>query len=118
MVFRTEEGVWMEREWESVSRVIAIEAMTALGLDPHDFRVRDKVIMAISTTVDRCMDEAAACPFVHARCGACGIAISEDGHCGCPDIAHPVGRVQRDQVSRLRALCEQHGIDTTKLYGE
>ncbi len=55
-VQKTKEGVWMASEWESVARAIAVEAITAMDLDPDDFRLRDKVIVAIANTVDESLD--------------------------------------------------------------
>lgn len=53
--------VWMTDigdESVSVSRLVAVDAMRALGLDPNDFRTRDKIIMAISGTINAAMDTA------------------------------------------------------------
>jgi hypothetical protein len=35
----------------SAERAIVVDAMTALGLDPNDWRTRDKLIVAISPRV-------------------------------------------------------------------
>lgn len=36
----------------SAARMIVEEALHAAGLNPHDFRLRDKVILSISGTID------------------------------------------------------------------
>ena len=41
---------------ESVSRMVAIDAMIALGLDPADFRTRDKLILAINPRINGTLD--------------------------------------------------------------
>lgn len=60
MIKRSIEGVWMATDDESVSRQVAIEAMNALSLDCADWRVRDRVIMAIRGRVNGCLDDAFA----------------------------------------------------------
>ena len=62
MITKSDTGVWMwdERQFESVARVIAIDCMVVLGMDPSDFRTRDKVIVAISPRVQQALNEAAA----------------------------------------------------------
>lgn len=40
----------------SVARAIAIDAMQAMGLDPAEWRLRDRVIVAISERVNRTLD--------------------------------------------------------------
>ena len=50
----------MTSQCDSVSRMIAIKAMISLGLDPSDFKVRDKLIMGICETVNDVLDQAAA----------------------------------------------------------
>ena len=51
-------GVWMSvaSPYESVSRLIAIDAMKALDLDPNDFRTRDKIINGINNRVNGTLD--------------------------------------------------------------
>lgn len=58
---RTPEGVWMHNSarTESMARVVAIDAMRALGMDPSDFRVRDKIIVAIGPRIDSAFDAVA-----------------------------------------------------------
>lgn len=55
---RSDVGVWMSDadRCESVARMIAIDAMCAIGLDPHDFKLRDKIISGIVTRVDGTLD--------------------------------------------------------------
>ena len=55
---RSSVGVWMAPDGAcvSVARMIAIEAMQAMGLDPTEWRLRDKIIMAISDRVNGTMD--------------------------------------------------------------
>lgn len=62
MVVRSDVGVWMhdESRCESVSRMVAVDCMMALGLDHiNDFRTRDKIITAISDRINRALDEVA-----------------------------------------------------------
>jgi len=58
MITRSECGIWMDNaeRFESVSRMIAIDCMLGLGLDPSDFRTRDRIISSISGRVDRTLD--------------------------------------------------------------
>ena len=53
-------GVWMDKaSGNSASRIIATIAMDAMGMDSwNDFRVRDKIIMAISKRVDAMLSDA------------------------------------------------------------
>jgi hypothetical protein len=53
-------GVWMMsgKPCQSCAREIAESAMTALLLDPSDFRLRDKIIVAIAPKVEAMMDAA------------------------------------------------------------
>ncbi len=52
-----------------------------------------------------------ACRLIHCRCGACGVAIHEDGGCGCEDnrrhgiAVHQADRITKmtDTVGRLQA---------------
>lgn len=55
---RSSVGVWMFDEYrcESVARMVAIDTMIALGLDPHDFRTRDKIITGISERINGTLD--------------------------------------------------------------
>lgn len=56
---RSSVGVWMDGDSsKSISRVIAIDCMLALGLDPDDWRTRDKIIMGICRGVDEVLDQA------------------------------------------------------------
>ncbi len=61
-VSRHESGVWAsdENPAESASRLVAIDAMVALGLDPNDFRTRDKIITGISDRINGMLDDAVA----------------------------------------------------------
>ena len=61
-VTRHETGVWTSRgnPVESASRLVAIDAMVAMGLDSGDFRKRDKIISAICERVDGMLDHAAS----------------------------------------------------------
>lgn len=57
---QTDEGVWMDRiSGLSVARLIAGEAMVALGFQPQDWRKRDTVIMAIFARVNGTLDAVA-----------------------------------------------------------
>jgi len=62
MITKSNTGVWMhdEKRCESVSRMVAIDVMITLGLDPADFRTRDKIINGIHDRINRSLDEAAA----------------------------------------------------------
>lgn len=55
---RSDVGVWMhsEERTESVARMVAIDAMVALGLNPNDFKTRDKIIGAISDRINATLD--------------------------------------------------------------
>ena len=59
MTTRSSCGVWMhdESRCESVARMVAIDCMVSLGLDPNDFRTRDKIIVAISGRINQVLDE-------------------------------------------------------------
>ena len=52
--------VWMldSESCCSAERAIAVDAMLALGLDPNDWRLRDKLIQAISPRVTGMLDYA------------------------------------------------------------
>lgn len=58
VVTKTDCGVWMYDDGSgiSVSRRVAMDVMRTLGLDPNDFRTRDKIITGISNTVDDVLD--------------------------------------------------------------
>jgi len=58
---RSDVGVWMadEERCESVARMVAIDAMIALGLDPREFKTRDRVITAISDRINGTLDTVA-----------------------------------------------------------
>lgn len=51
-----------------------------------------------------------SCPLVHCRCGACGVAIHDDGGCGCKDnrrhgiVVHEADRITKfiAEVARYR----------------
>lgn len=64
LVSRSAEGVWMSDD-ESVSRKVAIDAMVAMGLNPDDFWIRDRLIMAISDRIDGSLD--AVCETLRGR---------------------------------------------------
>ena len=50
-------GIWMSSyRGMSVSRMIAVDVMRALGLDPSDFRTRDKIINGINDRVNGTLD--------------------------------------------------------------
>jgi hypothetical protein len=55
---RSSVGVWMTKDdaCVSVARMIAIDAMQAMGFDPAEWRLRDRVIEAISERVNRTLD--------------------------------------------------------------
>lgn len=55
---RTEGGVWMHSidRTESVARMVAIDAMIALKMDPNDWRVRDEIISWISPRINATLD--------------------------------------------------------------
>lgn len=57
---RTDGGVWMHdaERTESVARMVAIDALRALGMDVNDFRIRDKVITGISARINSTLDAA------------------------------------------------------------
>lgn len=59
-LIRDETGVWMMagEMWTSAARHIVCRVMTSLGLDQHDYRQRDKGIMAIADTLNAMLDEA------------------------------------------------------------
>ena len=54
----TDSGIWMSdaKRWCSVSRMIAVDVMMAMNLDPNDFRVRDKIINGINDRVNGTLD--------------------------------------------------------------
>ncbi len=55
---RSDSGVWMDGvSANSISRIIAIDCMLALGLDPDNWEIRDKIIMGICRGVDGVLDE-------------------------------------------------------------
>lgn len=58
---RSDVGVWMSdpARCESVARMVAIDAMIALGLDQNDFRTRDKIIGGISDRVNGTLNSVA-----------------------------------------------------------
>lgn len=58
VVRRTDVGVWLLPDGKSVERTIAERAMQSLGLDPNDFKQRDRVVLAISATVTSALDAA------------------------------------------------------------
>ena len=55
---KSDVGVWMSNDYlcESVSRMVAIDAMIALDLDPNDFRIRDRIIKGICKRIDGTLD--------------------------------------------------------------
>ena len=53
-----ENDVWMVAPYESAARHIATKAMISLGLDPDDFRTRDKIITGISAEVTNMLNQA------------------------------------------------------------
>ena len=55
--FKTPEGVWMVSPTESVARSFVIAAMRAHGMNEHDFRLRDKLVMAVAPILERDLDE-------------------------------------------------------------
>jgi hypothetical protein len=48
----------MTRDGKSVARAVAEVAMQSVGLDPSDFRQRDRIIIAISGMVNAALDAA------------------------------------------------------------
>jgi len=52
-----ETGVWLSANGLSVARNVAEQAMLAAGIDPSDFRLRDKVVLAIDGTIRESLDE-------------------------------------------------------------
>lgn len=58
---RSPEGEWMANggRCEPIARLVAIDAMLALGLDPSDFRTRYKLIDAISDRINGTLDSVA-----------------------------------------------------------
>lgn len=67
-------GVWMmdNARFESAARHLAIRAMVAMDLDPNDFRLRDKVIMATADTLNRMLDDAQSSGRVASHRIECG----------------------------------------------
>ena len=59
-VHKSESGVWMAScsEYTSAARLVAEEAMRALGIDVSDFRKRDAVINAICGPVEGMLEYA------------------------------------------------------------
>ena len=57
-VRRSPEGVWLTDggRYESVARAVAVDAMRALGLDPNDYRTRDKIIAGIHVRLEGSLD--------------------------------------------------------------
>ena len=56
---RSDTGVWLsveDRVQISVARQLAVDMMVSLGMDPEDFKTRDKIIMAISPRVEGVLD--------------------------------------------------------------
>ena len=89
---RSDVGVWMynEERTESVSRMVAIDAMIALGLNPEDFKTRDKIIVAISDRINGTLEhvdnsiyrramESMAAQMVHPKMTALEMAKSQLG---------------------------------------
>lgn len=45
-----------------------------------------------------------SCPLFHVRCSACGVAIHDDGGCGCEDNrCHGMAAHQADRITKLEA---------------
>ena len=57
---RLDGQVWMASRHDCISaaRLVAVDAMRALGHNPEDFRLRDKVVLAIFPTVNDQLDSA------------------------------------------------------------
>ena len=55
--FRAFGGVWMASQHESVARAFAVAGMRSLGMNENDFRLRDKLIMAVAPILERDLDE-------------------------------------------------------------
>lgn len=68
--------VWMQdaEHCISLARAVAVDCMNVLGLDANDFRIRDKIISAISARINQSMNAAA---IAHLR-AAEPVAIVED----------------------------------------
>jgi hypothetical protein len=61
LVTKSECGVWMRiGTGNSVARLIAEQAMLILGLDPSDWRLRDKLILGIDPMLGETLDSAVA----------------------------------------------------------
>lgn len=75
-VEKSEVGVWMAdvEKTESVARAVAVDAMLALGIDPNDFRRRDKLIEAIYPRINGSLDSAASCKAASPE----GFVLTED----------------------------------------
>lgn len=85
---KLDDSVWMTSKDSqvSVAREIAMLAILAMDLDPNDFRLRDKVIVAISNVVAHSLDavandsiykramESMAAQFVHPKTTAYELA--------------------------------------------
>ena len=60
--------VWMTQNRQSISaaRVIAEDVMTELGMDPNDWRTRDRIIATVSPTLTGMLNYVADCS-THSR---------------------------------------------------
>ena len=56
---RTQEGIWCYDDNISVARRIAESCMLTMGYDPSDWRMRDRIIISISSRVNDACDSAA-----------------------------------------------------------
>jgi hypothetical protein len=55
---KTDSGVWVIPEsGDSVARSFVVAGMRAHWMNEHDFRLRDKLIMAVAPILERDLDE-------------------------------------------------------------
>lgn len=94
-VYRTDEGVWMRSHaihQESAARTVAQAAMLSAGLDVNDFRLRDKIIMGVSSAVQSMLDSVQArCDYLERAIDAGGWDLSPCGSCGTAVVCLPDG---------------------------
>lgn len=55
---KTDSGVWIIQETgDSVARSFVVAGMRSLGMNENDFRLRDKLIVAVAPILERDLDE-------------------------------------------------------------
>lgn len=94
-VYRTDEGVWMRSHavhQESAARTIAQAAMLSAGLDVNDFRLRDRIVVGISSAVNSMLDSVQTrCDYLSRAIEAGGWDMSPCGSCGTDIVCLPDG---------------------------